>query len=118
MLEHAMSKKLKMPRKTGDRREMRMVLLVTKLSRRFGLAFAAVGVLALTALVFAAPASSSKVNIRDGMTYLWIPPGSYLTGCLPGDSECNGLERPREKVVVAGGFWISKTEVTQAAYMR
>ena len=58
------------------------------------------------------------MNPRDGLTYQWIPPGSYFTGCLPGDSECYGLERHREKIVVASGFWIGRTEVTQAAYMR
>ena len=72
----------------------------------------------LTALVSAAPKVSSKVNPRDGLTYQWIPPGGYFTGCLPADTECYGLERRRERVVVARGFWISRTEVTQAAYMR
>lgn len=61
---------------------------------------------------------SSKVNPRDGLVYQWIPPGSYRTGCLPGDTECYGLERPRENVVMNGGFWIGQTEVTQAAYTR
>jgi formylglycine-generating enzyme required for sulfatase activity len=61
---------------------------------------------------------SSKANPRDGLTYQWIPPGSYVTGCLPGDTECYGLERRRGKIVVVTGFWIGRTEVTQAAYKR
>jgi formylglycine-generating enzyme required for sulfatase activity len=75
-------------------------------------------VAALAAVPPAAPGGSSKVNPRDGLTYQWIPPGSYFTGCLPEDRECYGLERHREKIVVASGFWIGRTEVTQAAYKR
>lgn len=58
------------------------------------------------------------MNLRDGQTYRWIPPGDYFTGCLPGDSECYGLERRWQKIVIAHGFWIGRTEVTQAAYKR
>jgi formylglycine-generating enzyme required for sulfatase activity len=72
----------------------------------------------LTAVRGAARGGASEVNSRDGMTYQWIPSGSYFTGCLPGDTECYGLERHREKIIVARGFWIGRTEVTQAAYTR
>jgi formylglycine-generating enzyme required for sulfatase activity len=58
------------------------------------------------------------VSPLDGLTHHWIPPGSYFTGCLPEDRECYGLERHREKIVVANGFWIGRTEVPQAAYKR
>jgi formylglycine-generating enzyme required for sulfatase activity len=75
-------------------------------------------VVALAAILFAAPEGSSKVDPRDGLSYQWIPSGSYLTGCLPSDTECYGLERHREKITIAQGFWIGRTEVTQAAYMR
>ena len=83
--------------------------------RIFGLA--AIASVCITVLA-ATPQSSSKVNSRDGLTYRWIPPGSYYTGCLPGDTDCYGLERHREKITIAQGFWIGRTEVTQAAYMR
>ncbi|MFP5235252.1 MAG: formylglycine-generating enzyme family protein [Acidobacteriota bacterium] len=62
--------------------------------------------------------STSRVNPRDGLTYQWIPPASYFTGCLPGDSDCYGLERKRQKITIVHGFWIGRTEVTQAAYLR
>ena len=67
-----------------------------------------------------APARSNRIrlNSRDGLVYVWIPPGSYFTGCLPGDPQCMGLERHRQSVVIASGFWIGRTEVTQAAYQR
>ena len=66
----------------------------------------------------ATPASDAKVNPHDGLTYQWIPPGSYNTGCLSGDAECYGLERRSETVTISQGFWIGRTEVTQAAYAR
>jgi formylglycine-generating enzyme len=55
---------------------------------------------------------------RDGLTYIRISPGSYMTGCLPADTQCIGLERRRAKMVLAASFWIGQTEVTQAAYQR
>ena len=73
---------------------------------------------AVTAVFSASPRDASRVNPRDGLTYQWIPPGRYFTGCLPEDTECYGLERRRERIVIARGFWIGRTEVTQAAYMR
>lgn len=72
----------------------------------------------LAALLGAGPENASRMNPRDGLTYQWIPPGSYFTGCLPGDQDCYGLERKREKIDMAQGFWIGRTEVTQAAYKR
>ncbi|MEO6802452.1 MAG: formylglycine-generating enzyme family protein [Granulicella sp.] len=57
-----------------------------------------------------------KVNPRDDLAYVWIAPGSYFTGCSPEDAECMGRELPRQKVTLAKGFWIGRTEVTQAAY--
>jgi formylglycine-generating enzyme required for sulfatase activity len=93
-------------------------LPVSSPNAKFRIVILSVIVASLTAVLPAAPGGSSKVNPRDGLTYQWIPPGSYFTGCLPGDSECYGLERHREKIVVASGFWIGRTEVTQAAYMR
>jgi formylglycine-generating enzyme required for sulfatase activity len=57
-----------------------------------------------------------KLNPRDHLAYVWIEPGSYFTGCSPVDTECMGRELPRHKVTIAKGFWIGRTEVTQAAY--
>ena len=51
---------------------------------------------------------------RDGLTYQWIPPRQLTFGLPAGDAECYRLERRREKIVVASGFWIGHTEVTQA----
>jgi formylglycine-generating enzyme required for sulfatase activity len=62
--------------------------------------------------------TNAKVNAHDQLTYVWISPGSYLTGCQPDDQECIGWERPRQKITIEQGFWIGQTEVTQAAYQR
>lgn len=64
------------------------------------------------------PSNHIRVNPHDGLVYVWISPGSYFTGCLPGDAQCMGLERHRQRIVIASGFWIGRTEVTQAAFQR
>src|SRR6202030_571575 len=30
----------------------------------------------------------TKVNPKDGLTYVWIPPGQFTMGCSPGDRWC------------------------------
>lgn len=75
------------------------------------------------ALFLAPPAMAKKssekkrVNHQDGLTYVWIPAGSYSTGCIADDANCTGDEK-RASISVAEGFWISETEVTQAAYKK
>jgi formylglycine-generating enzyme required for sulfatase activity len=71
----------------------------------------------LTVGLPSAPNDTPRVNPQDGLDYRWIPPGSYFTGCLPDDKQCFGLERHPAKIAVRG-FWIGRTEVTQAAYLR
>lgn len=60
----------------------------------------------------------TKVNPKDGLTYLWIPPGTFQMGCSPGDNECSGDEKPVHTVTIRKGFWMGQTEVTQVAYQR
>lgn len=62
-------------------------------------------------------AGDTRLNERDGLTYVWVPPGEFMLGCSPGDSECRPEEKPAHKVEVAG-FWLGQTEVTQAAWTR
>jgi formylglycine-generating enzyme required for sulfatase activity len=79
------------------------------------------GILSVIAgLVVAAPASTNarKVNVRDGLRYIWIPPGASTLGCSPGDQECFNWETPPHEVTIDRGFWIGETEVTQKAYQR
>lgn len=61
-----------------------------------------------------------KRNPKDGLKYIWVPPGTFIMGCSPGDSECSssGNEKPAHRVSIGKGFWIGQTEVTVAAYRR
>jgi formylglycine-generating enzyme required for sulfatase activity len=63
-------------------------------------------------------AGETKVNPKDGLTYVWIPPGKFMMGCSPGDSECNRDEIPARPVDMPSGFWLGQTPVTQQAYQR
>jgi formylglycine-generating enzyme required for sulfatase activity len=67
---------------------------------------------------FSLIAADTKVNARDGLTYIWIAPGTFTMGCSSGDAECFDWETPAHKVSVARGFWIGQTEATQRAYQR
>jgi formylglycine-generating enzyme required for sulfatase activity len=63
-------------------------------------------------------AASTRLNPKDGLTYVWIPPGSFTMGCSPGDTECSDDERPAHNVRITKGFWTGQTEVTEEAYQR
>lgn len=58
----------------------------------------------------------SSRNPRDGLEYVWIPAGSFQMGCVPSDSKGGLEEKPRHRIVVSSGFWISSTAVTVRAY--
>jgi formylglycine-generating enzyme required for sulfatase activity len=58
------------------------------------------------------------VNSKDGLKYVWIPPGTFQMGCSPGDNECGNDERPSHQVTITKGFWIGQTEVTVGVYKR
>jgi formylglycine-generating enzyme required for sulfatase activity len=60
----------------------------------------------------------SKVNPIDGQKYMWIPPGTFMMGCSPGDAECRDEERPAHEVTLTKGFWMGQTPVTVGAYKR
>lgn len=64
------------------------------------------------------PQITSKINPRDGLTYVWIPAGSFTTGCSAKDHECWSWETAPHEVTIENGFWIGQTEVTQRAYLR
>ena len=57
-----------------------------------------------------------KGNPKDGLNYVWIPPGTFMMGCSPGDNECESGEKPSHPVTVNKGFWLGQTEVTVGAY--
>jgi formylglycine-generating enzyme required for sulfatase activity len=60
----------------------------------------------------------ARVNPKDGLKSVWIPPGTFTMGCSPGDSECFDSEKPAHRVAISKGFWIGQTVVTVGAYKR
>jgi serine/threonine-protein kinase len=60
----------------------------------------------------------AKVNPKDGLKYVWIPPGTFQMGCSPGDTECGDDEKPPHQVTITKGFWLGQTAVTVGAYKR
>lgn len=59
-----------------------------------------------------------RENPKDGLKYVWIPPGSFMMGCSPGDKECYENEEPSHRVTISKGFWIGQTQVTVGAFKR
>lgn len=60
----------------------------------------------------------TKVNHKDGLSYVWIPAGTFQMGCSPNDTECESDERPAHTVTITHGFWMGQTEVTQKAHQK
>ena len=59
-----------------------------------------------------------RENVKDGLKYVWIPPGTFMMGCSQGDSECTAEEKPAHQVAITKGFWVGQTVVTVGAYKR
>jgi formylglycine-generating enzyme required for sulfatase activity len=59
-----------------------------------------------------------RENPKDRLKYAWIPPGTFMMGCSPGDNECLPEEKPAHQVTITKGFWMGQTEVTVGAYKR
>jgi formylglycine-generating enzyme required for sulfatase activity len=59
-----------------------------------------------------------KRNRRDRQEYVFIPPGSFQMGCVPGDTQCEDNERPQHQVTISKGFWLGSAEVDILAYKR
>jgi formylglycine-generating enzyme required for sulfatase activity len=59
-----------------------------------------------------------RENPKDGLKYVWIPPGTFMMGCSLGDNECLDDEKPYHQVKISKGFWMGQTAVTVGAYKR
>ncbi|HTN49933.1 MAG TPA: SUMF1/EgtB/PvdO family nonheme iron enzyme [Burkholderiaceae bacterium] len=60
-----------------------------------------------------------KTHPLDGLEYVWIPPGDFMMGRVPGDNvaaERYQVEKPRHPVQLTRGFWISRGPVSVRAY--
>ncbi len=62
------------------------------------------------------PGVAVRVNPKDGLRYVWIPPGTFQMGASPGDSECADHEKPPHAVTLTNAFPMGQTPVTQEAY--
>jgi formylglycine-generating enzyme required for sulfatase activity len=84
----------------------------------FLLIFAAAAVWSAGGAPSVAAQAKTTVNPVDGLTYVWIPPGTFRMGCSANDSDCSIHETPVHSVTIRNGFWIGQTPVTQAAYRK
>ena len=69
------------------------------------------------------PFKDSPAPLRDKYTIedlkldlLWVQPGTFVMGSAPEEPERNQAEGPQTTVTLTKGFWLGKTEVTQAQY--
>ncbi len=65
-----------------------------------------------------APAVEVRRSEKDGLDYVFIPPGTFLMGAVPGDATADTDEKPQHPVTLSKGFWISRTETTVGAYKK
>jgi formylglycine-generating enzyme required for sulfatase activity len=65
----------------------------------------------------AIPAGATTTSKRGALTYVWVPPGKFKMGCVPGDTSCEVGEHQHD-VTISKGFWLGQTEVTVAAYRK
>ena len=58
------------------------------------LAVAAIAALQIVTATPAAAQAQTKVNPKDGMTYVYVPPGTFQMGCSQNDNGCAADEKP------------------------
>ena len=92
--------------------------LIRKASAQVSVSSPSAGVAPSSSPVGTPRAGDTMVNPKDGLTYVWIEPGSFQMGCSSGDSSCYDDEKPRHTVRISEGFWLCRTEVTVGAYRK
>jgi formylglycine-generating enzyme required for sulfatase activity len=69
-------------------------------------------------LAVAKPAERTSHTIADlQLELLWVEPGTFTMGSPPDEPQRNRAEGPPVKVTLSRGFWLGRTEVTQAQYV-
>ena len=63
------------------------------------------------------PELQTRISDKDGMEQVYIPSGEFLMGSTDSDSEAEPWEKPQHKVYL-DGYWMDKTEVTNAMYQK
>ena len=69
----------------------------------------------LTAAEAPAPGKSYTL-IEPRLELLWVEPGSFLMGSPADEAGRNPAEGPQTQVTLSRGFWLGRTELTQAQY--
>lgn len=64
---------------------------------------------------YAAPPASHRIADLQ-LELLWVAPGTFTLGSAANEPERNKAEGPPTRVTLTRGFWLGKTEVTQAQY--
>jgi formylglycine-generating enzyme required for sulfatase activity len=62
---------------------------------------------------------AKRVHPQDGLEYVWVPPGNFLMGRVPGDNveaQRYAVEKPQHPLRLTRGFWLSRGPVTVRAY--
>ena len=54
----------------------------------------------------------------SGIVMLLVPPGKFVMGMSPGDSEAESDERPAHEVTITKPFYLGRTEVTQEQWVK
>jgi len=77
----------------------------------------AVGAIAPWVLVAQVPAPRVHRVLADlKLELIWVDPGTFTMGSPADEPERHQAEGPRQQVTLTQGFWLGKTEVTQAQY--
>jgi formylglycine-generating enzyme required for sulfatase activity len=63
------------------------------------------------------PGEEKVIELAQGvkMTFCWCPPGEFMMGSLATENG-RGSDEDQVRVTISKGFWMSKTEVTQAQW--
>ena len=70
-------------------------------------------------IIIGPKAGEIRENPKDGLQYVWIPPGLVSDGSVAERQRGRALdEKPRHLVRISRGFWIGQTPVTVAAWKR
>ncbi len=62
--------------------------------------------------------SPVKLNQKDQLEYVWMPPGTFRMGCTPHDADCDAIEEPSHRVRITQGYWMGRHEVTIRAFKK
>ena len=53
-----------------------------------------------------------------GIEMLLVPPGTFMMGASPGDTQASDIEKPAHEVTITKAFYLGRTEVTQAQWFK